>query len=246
MLKYALLLLAAPVLAETMISSSWECGVKDSSGNISPSACNFNPTSRVSAFNSPGFFSIANYAYGYAQTDIPGATVSVQGRQTASISDLVVVTGGTGSGELLFDGTGEVGSFDNLNNAHQSVVFQSNFLNVTGLNFFPVHSEVAFTFGVPLLLTLYSDIQVEGDFPLSSCCGGVEAYLGWESVDTWSVSLKSILDDQGNPIPGAQLADAPVPEPAAWLLLASGLVGIYLSATRSINGSSPRNVPNDC
>ncbi len=238
MLKYALLLLAAPLLADTMVSNSWECGVKDSSGNISSTACIFNPTSRVSAFNSPGFFSIANYAFGYTQTDIPGATVSVQGRQTASISELVVVTGGTGSGELLFDGTGEVDSFDNLNNAHQSVVFQSNFLSVTGFDFFPVQSTVAFTFGVPLLLTLYSDIQVDGDFPLSSCCGGAEAYLGWESVDTWSVSLKSIVDNQGNAIPGAQLADAPVPEPAAWFLLASGLLGIYLSATRSNSGSS--------
>jgi hypothetical protein len=218
-----LLVLIVPLRADVMVSGSCEGFVKDPSGNITSTPCTLPYGPGLGASGSITSFHIQNYIHGYVQSNMPGAMVDVEARQTASISEQVVVTGGTGSGKLIFDGTRDFDYFpDGIHAVGQYPDIQSNMVTFSqfGFGFGPLHTEVPFVFGVPLLLWITSDIQVTGFSHYDS------SYLGFETVDTWNFDLTAILDDNGQQVSLTAIRAAPatVPEPAGWLLVATALI----------------------
>jgi hypothetical protein len=189
----------------------------DALGNVQPWTCSAGwlrgSGSYIRASGNVLNVSLMNYIWPMV-TPSPGLTVQCTGEVSTSSSDELMITGGSGTGELMGYAMWDYAAWHNgRGSAGASEVFLSNFV-------YPTRGgeiiTIPFIFGVPFFLTISDDIQ----FSLSAT---YPYYSEFEDVTSVAATL-NVFDNNGNPVPDALISS--VPEVSSLGLLATVAAGL--------------------
>src|ERR1035438_2928846 len=223
-MKHLLVLSFALALAALPVRSDLECTgfTIDSSGNQQPWQCPplspglLSHTSESSIGLSEGVLSVDFFTSLIVDIEAPaGLDIIYQGESSTSSTGEFVVSGGSGTGELIgFDYSGEDGYGSNGE--------VDDFLTSD----FGLATTLPFTFGVPFTLTLADTLTFRGDSAISSNQNwGYEHYV--------DITYTNIVDSNGNLVPGASISEVPEPSSLAFLVTVAGGLGLILRRRRA-------------
>jgi hypothetical protein len=224
-LKFVLLVVSVlPIYADDFAFCS--ATATDTSGNVQPWNCPDNWQRGLRSFIKAGGNTVSvdltNYIWPSFSAP-PGLTIDYNGESKTSAIGEFVISGGSGTGNLMGIIVDDYAAFA-IGIASYSEVYSSNFVYpLPGLGMGQMVT-FPFTFGVPFTLTLADDIRFGG-----GAHNGGESTM--EKVTVLSGSL-TIFDANGNPVPGATISEVPEVS-SAWLLLTMA-AGLGLSRALSL------------